>query len=73
MADDQKLIRDVWRRWNTGDRRLDPESFDPEFEVHSHLTGDSYRGEERVRTWMAEIDQQFEDWELRIDEIRFVD
>ena len=73
MADDQELIRDVWRRWNAGDRRLDAESFDPEFEVHSYLTGDSYRGEERVRTWMAEIDQQFEGWELGIDEIRFVD
>jgi hypothetical protein len=33
----EELIRDVWPRWNAGERDLDAESFDPEFEIHSAL------------------------------------
>lgn len=67
---DEARLRDVWRRWNAGEREMDAETFDPEFEVHSHLTGDVYRGEERVREWMDEIDQQFDRWRLEIGEVR---
>ena len=66
----EEVIRETWRRWNAGERELFPELIDPELEVHSHLTGGVYRGEERVREWMAEIDQQFDGWELAIDRIR---
>ncbi len=67
MDDRESLIRDVWRRWNSGERELDPELFDPEFTVHSHLTGGAYSGEEEVRVWISEIDQQFDGWELGVD------
>ena len=73
MSDGEGLIRDVWRRWNAGERELDAESFDPEFEIHSALVQDVYRGAEGVRAWTAEIDQQFEAWELRIDEMHEVE
>lgn len=69
MGDGEALIRDVWRRWNEGDREYDPEILDPEIEVHSALTGAVFIGEAGVNTWTAEIDDQFEEWELSIDEI----
>jgi hypothetical protein len=67
MDDGESVIRDVWRRWNSGDRELDAETFDPEFTVHSHLTGGAYSGPEQIRVWISEIDQQFDGWELGVD------
>jgi ketosteroid isomerase-like protein len=62
-------VREVFRRWNEGERDFDDEAFDPEFTVHSTLTGRTYSGEAGVREWAAEIDEQFTDWELVIDEV----
>jgi ketosteroid isomerase-like protein len=69
MADGEKLVREVWARWNSGDREIDDETFDPEIAIHSALTGEVYRGSEGVRRWVAEIDEQFEEWELTVDEV----
>jgi ketosteroid isomerase-like protein len=67
MGDDsENLVREVWRRWNEGERELNPELFDPAFTVHSHLTGGTYRGEREIQVWISEIDQQFDGWELRV-------
>jgi len=57
-------VRAVWDRWNSGLRTTDHELLDPELEVRSALTGSVYRGEEGVRRWAAEIDDQFEHWEV---------
>ena len=57
-------------RWNAGDRALDPEEVHPDAVVYSAMTGDAFRGRDKVIAWMAEIDEQFEDWVLSIDEIR---
>ncbi len=65
----EQLIRDVWRRWNAGERDVDAESFDPEFEIHSALARDVFHGADGVHRWTAEIDQQFEAWEILIDSI----
>lgn len=69
MGDGEHVIREVWRRWNAGDREPDLETFDPEMEVKSALTGQTYRRAEGFRRWIVEIDQQFEAWELDLDEI----
>jgi ketosteroid isomerase-like protein len=69
MGDGERLVSEVWERWNSGDRRVDDETFHPEIEIHSVLTGDVYRGHEGVHRWVAEIDEQFERWDLTIDEI----
>lgn len=66
----EELLRDVFRRWNAGERELYAELFDPEFEVHSALTGRVYHGEAEVREWMAEIDEQFDGWELELGSVR---
>ena len=69
----EELIREVWRRWNAGERGLPEDLVDPEFEVRSALTGDAYRGEAEVRRWQEEIDQQFDGWELTIERVRMLD
>ena len=69
MAGGEELIRDVWRRWNAGLREYDSEILDPEIEIHSALTGQVFEGEAGVARWVSEIDEQFEEWELSIDEI----
>jgi ketosteroid isomerase-like protein len=69
VGDGEELIRDVWRRWNSGVREFDPEILDPEIEIHSALTGQVFNGEAGVRGWIAEIDEQFEAWEISIEGI----
>ena len=65
----EEVVREVWQRWNSGDRVLDEELFDPGFEVHSILANRVFRGPDEVRDWMGEIDDQFDDWGLSIDEV----
>ena len=68
----EQLVRDLWTRWNSGDREIDHQQIHPDVVVYSAMTGDTFRGREGVKRWMAEIDEQFEDWRLSIDEIRDV-
>lgn len=69
---DEEVIREAWRRWNAGERPADDPLIDPEVEVHSGMVGDVFVGAEGVRRWMAEIDEQFESYELLLDGIRDV-
>lgn len=69
MSDGEAVIREVWRRWNGGERAYNPEFIDPEAEVHSALTGQVFRGEQGVNRWIAEIDEQFEEWDLSIEDV----
>jgi ketosteroid isomerase-like protein len=73
MGGGQEVIREVWRRWNAGDRDYDPEWIDPQVEVHSVLAGRVFRGEAELSQWIAEIEEQFDAWELTIAEIEEVD
>jgi ketosteroid isomerase-like protein len=69
VSDGDELIRDVWDRWNAGLREFDLEILDPEVEIHSGLTGQVFKGATGVRDWTAEIDEQFEAWNISADEI----
>jgi ketosteroid isomerase-like protein len=68
----EDLVRDIYARWNRGDRDLNPEELHPDAVVHSAMTADTFRGLDGVRRWMAEIDEQFDDWLLTIEEVRDV-
>jgi len=70
MGDDEELIREIWRRWNAGERSPEAVDVDPGIEVRSVLTGRVYAGPDGLREWTAEIDEQFESWELGLDELR---
>lgn len=70
MDQGEQLIRDIWRRWNCGERSPDIEEMDPGIEVHSALAQNVYSGRDGLAAWISEIDEQFESWELGIDELR---
>ena len=63
----EELVREAWRRWNAGEREPDPDLFAEDIEVHSVLTQSVFVGYNGIRAWTAEIDDQFERWELEID------
>jgi hypothetical protein len=73
MREPEDLVAEVWARWNGGERAFDPEISDPDLEIHSQMTRTVYRGAEESARWMKEIDQQFDSWQLRIDEQRRLD
>jgi ketosteroid isomerase-like protein len=73
VDDGEQLIREVWQRWNEGDRRPDAEEIDPEIEVHSALAVNVYSGRLGVESWIAEIDDQFDSWELDVDVVRVLE
>jgi ketosteroid isomerase-like protein len=66
--DRQELVRRTIERFNAGDREVHEEDADPECEVHSAMTGSVYRGYDGLRSWMQEIDEQFDTWRVRLDE-----
>lgn len=70
MDEGEKLIRDIWRRWNEGERSPDLDEVDSGIEIHSALAKNVYSGRDGLAAWISEIDEQFESWELGIDEFR---
>ena len=66
----EELIRRWLDRWNAGEREIDPQLVHHDVVVHSQMTNATYHGHDGVRRWMAEIDDQFEDWHSSIDEFR---
>jgi ketosteroid isomerase-like protein len=69
------LLRQVAEAWNRGDRDLAVKLVDPEVELRSPLSsvaGEPYRGHEGFRRWIADIDDQFETWQVELAEVREV-
>jgi ketosteroid isomerase-like protein len=75
-SEDLEALRAVFERWNAGDRTIDMDTVDPGIELHTPMAttrGGPYRGHDGVRQWLADIDDQFEVWELQVDEWRELD
>jgi ketosteroid isomerase-like protein len=72
LAGREELIRQWWERWNQGEREIDANLAHPDVVLHSAMTNTTYHGYEGVLQWVAEIDDQFEDWRISIDEFRDV-
>lgn len=70
MDEGERVIRDIWRRWNEGERSPEAIDVDPGIEVHSALAKNVYSGRDGLLSWIDEIDEQFESWELGIDDFR---
>jgi ketosteroid isomerase-like protein len=65
----QQLVRDAFASWNSGE--LDIERYaHRDCIVHSALTGETHRGRAGLDRWMREIEEQFDRWVLRVDELR---
>lgn len=59
--------------WAEGVREIPPELAVPEIEIVSplsSLSGTPYRGYEGVREWIRDVEEQFESWEYKLDEVR---
>ena len=64
---------DSFARWNAGDRRPPLQEFHPDAEVHTAFgdafLGEPFRGHDGVAQWLASLDENFERWDLSIDEV----
>jgi ketosteroid isomerase-like protein len=62
------LARRWLELWNGGQRESLEEVISPDFELHgpfSAVAGEPYRGTSGFRRWRADIEEQFEQWEIR--------
>jgi ketosteroid isomerase-like protein len=67
--DHREAIREIFRRWNEGDREFPPELFDESIRIDSTLTRAMFEGVAGAERWTREIDEQFDRWEIAYDEI----
>lgn len=70
VASREELVRREFDRWNAGEREIDPQVVHHDVVIHSQMTNATYHGHDGMRRYFAEIDDQFEDWDASIDEIR---
>ncbi len=70
LSEEERVIREVIRRWNEGTWTIDPALIHPEIELLSTLTNSRWRGHVGVQAWIDEIAQHFESWHLVFDSMR---
>ena len=69
------LVRTLIGRWNAGDH--DPEGLldnvDSAFELESpfsSVVGEPYRGYAGIEQWARDLDEQFAEWSIGLDDVR---
>jgi len=72
-----EVVRTLIEQWNAGDCDLErsAEYVDPEIELESPLSslaGEPYRGYPGIERWMRDLDEQFVEWAINVDEVRHV-
>jgi ketosteroid isomerase-like protein len=70
-----ELTRALYERWNSGDRPDPAEYCDPAVELDSpfsSVVGEPYRGVAGVQEWMRDVDEQFSEWHVNVDDMRAV-
>jgi ketosteroid isomerase-like protein len=65
-----EFARSVFRRWNAGERRFPDQEIHPDVVLVSRLLGTAVRGRAGVRRYLREIDEQFDEWTMAIDDWR---
>jgi len=64
------FARSVFNRWNAGERRFPDEEIHPDVVLVSRILGKAVRGRAGVRRYLREIDEQFDQWTLAIEDWR---
>ena len=64
------FARSVFDRWNAGERRFSDEEIHPDVVLVSRMLGTAVRGRAGVRRYLREIDEQFDDWTMEIEDWR---
>jgi ketosteroid isomerase-like protein len=70
VADHLDLARSWLELWNGGQREGLEQLISPDFELHgpfSAISGEPYRGTTGFRRWLADVEEQFEEWELHAE------
>jgi len=70
LGDNVEFARSVFSRWNAGERRFPDEEIHPEVVLVSRILGESVRGRAGVRRYLREIDEQFDEWRMEIEDWR---
>lgn len=70
-----EIVRALTERWNAGGRDLErsSEDVDPAVELESPLSslaGEPYRGYAGIERWMRDLDDQFSEWAINLDDLR---
>jgi ketosteroid isomerase-like protein len=68
----EQRIREGFARWNRGERTFDPRWIHPDVEVHSAagvVSGSVYHGSEGLQRWVSDMEEVFDEWQLKIDEL----
>jgi ketosteroid isomerase-like protein len=65
-----EFARSVFARWNAGQRTFPDEEIHPDAVVVSPILGTAVRGRAGVRRYLREIDEQFDEWTMAIDDWR---
>ena len=65
-----EIVQSWFRRWNEGERRFADEEVHPDVEVVSQgiMEGRRLHGREGLRRLLSEIDEQFDEWSITVDE-----
>jgi ketosteroid isomerase-like protein len=65
-----EFAQSVFSRWNAGERMFADEEIHPDVILLSRILGKAVRGREGVRRYLREIDDQFDEWTMAIDDWR---
>ena len=65
-----EFARSVFTRWNAGERQFPDEEIHPDAVLVSRLLGTAVHGRAGVRRYLQEIEEQFGEWKMDIDDWR---
>ena len=63
-----EFARSVLTRWNAGERRFADEEIHPDAVLVSRILGKSVSGRTGVRRYLREIEEQFDQWNLVVED-----
>jgi ketosteroid isomerase-like protein len=70
-----EIVRALVDHWNAGVRSVVTEYFDPAVELESpfsSVSGEPYRGHAGIEQWVRDVDEQFAEWQIDLDDVREV-
>ena len=65
-----EFARSVFDRWNAGERMFGDDEIHPDVVVSSRILGNAVHGRAGVRRYLREIDEQFDEWTMEIEDWR---
>jgi hypothetical protein len=72
----EQIMRVLVKRWNEGVRSAEAELIHPAIEIESpfsSVAGKPYRGYDGVAAWARDIDEQFSQWRIDVEEVTMHD